>query len=227
VQLNSANQKLPIGKNFIFKSEATMSEIEFLVAKNSELVFKVAGRHLASAFNPTKEAHGWINHHQEIWRDCETIIVLGVGCGYHLRALKSASGAKILALDRDKKIIQAALRIHPLELSESEVAVLAPLTEISAHPAFIQATRGSYAVLVHEASAFVRPELYQSAKDFLLGRTAEGLRWVLQNRGQKVGDLPVQADLYSLKNLDFILKKQIEGELPLWPLAHAVRELII
>lgn len=206
-----------------------MSEIHFLMARNSELVFTLDGRHLSSAINPTREAHQWVSHHQSQWKDRESVIVLGLGCGYHVRALKAATAAQVLVLEPDLGVIKSALRVHPFDLQESQIFRLEDASSLRRHPALQEATKRSYCVLTHEPSAFLYRELFGTAKQFLLGRQREGLIWLFKNRGFQLPadfDIAANSDV-SLKTLDSLWTQQLEGRADLVPLMQALRELIL
>jgi hypothetical protein len=197
--------------------------LDFSLAKNSELIFTQQGRHLASSVHPTREAHQWVAHHEAQWKDAETILVLGIGCGYHLRALASTSKKRVIGCDINKDFVRGALRIHPLDLKESEMCLFENLNDLEHNTALTKATQTSYAVLVHEASVFANRPLFQEAQHFLLGRTRAGLQWLFANRG--LGELNFQeeqgANLLSLKSIDSVLEDKAQA-----PLLNALRELI-
>ena len=58
--------------------------LEEAQARNSERIAKLNGRILCSSIDPSREARKWVDLHSEISEDCETIFVLGLGCGYHI-----------------------------------------------------------------------------------------------------------------------------------------------
>jgi|GEM_PF-4752159 len=201
-----------------------MPDVHFETARNSELIFTYQQRHLCSSIHPTREAQQWASYHQAKWRECRSIIVLGLGCGYHVRALKMATDARIVVLEPSREVIQAALRVHPLDLSESELLHWNSVESVTAFSALAEATKNSYAVLVHEPSAFANPSLYLETKEFLLGRKENGLRWLFQNRGVEMP--AIEESEMNLKTLEPVLEKQLNGELPLQPALQALRELI-
>lgn len=201
-----------------------MADVYFETARNSELIFTYQRRHLCSSIQPTREAQAWIAHHQKQWRDCRTIIVLGLGCGYHVRALKMATDARVLVLEPSREVIQAALRVHPLDLNESDLFHLPTTEAVAGILPIAEATKNSYCVLVHEPSAFAHPSLYLETKEFLLGRKASGLRWLFQNRGVEMP--AIDETEMNLKTVAPILDRQLAGELPLQPALQALRELI-
>lgn len=202
-----------------------MSDIHFETARNSELIFTLRGRHLCSSIHPTKEAQQWIAHHHSLWHECRSIIVLGLGCGYHVRALKMSPDAKVLVLEPSRDVIQAALRVHPLDLSEAELFHWTSVNDITVVPALVEATKQSYAVLLHEPSAFSNPDLYTETKEFLLGRKEQGLRWLFHNRGVEMPAMSETREI-NFKTLDFLWHKQLQGEAPVQPTMQALRELI-
>ncbi len=137
-----------------------MSDLFFSMAKNSELIFTRKGKHLCSCVHPTREAHQWVSHHQSRWNNSESVIVLGLGCGYHVRALKAAASAAIYVLEPDPEVIKGALRIHPLDLQESQIFKLDAPDSARNFPALAAATGRSYCLLLHEPSAFAHASLF-------------------------------------------------------------------
>ena len=131
--------------------------------------------------------------------------------------------------DRSESVVAAALRVHPLDLKETEALALDSTSKFEKCLPLEQATRKSYAVLVHEPSAASHPELFTELKDFLLGRRAEGLQWLFRNRGlaaPRLSDFEGDTGV-SLKTLDALWRRQILGQENLSPLLQALRELII
>lgn len=179
------------------------------------MIFTVDGRHLCSTVDPSKEAEQWDQHHASRTAACKAIIVLGIGCGYHLRALKKKSRSiRVIGVESSKPVQAAALQVHPLDLHSDE------FVDSADHQIVREATREPYAVLVHEATAFGDPTLYQT-RNFLLGRTPSGLRWLFQNRGWEIPDAgKFEEGLLSLKSLDPVLPTANQ------PFLLALRELI-
>ena len=91
-----------------------------------------------------------------------------------------------------------------------------------------QAVKGSYAVLLHEPSSVRNPELYERAKNYLLGRSAKGIRWIFEARGLTIDEKSKfdDDDLLSLKNLDGVWQNNASMDSPITPLMRALRELI-
>lgn len=202
-----------------------MPEIHFATAKNSELIFTSDGRHLCSSVRPTKEAQNWFNHHQGLYQNCRSVFVLGLGCGYHVRALRMSGEFNVIVLENSHDIVQAALKVHPLDLRESDIVVWNDIADIVNVKSVQAATQNSYAVLIHEPSAFSNPALYSTTKEFLLGRTKNGLQWLFQNRDWEVPELGEPTEI-NLTCLDGILEMQRSGARPVQPAMQALRELI-
>jgi hypothetical protein len=200
-----------------------MSDVNFSFAKNSELIFTFGGRYLCSSINPTKESQQWVASQQERWKDSDAIIVLGLGCGYHVRALRSISHADVVAVETNRTMISAASRVHPLDLKESDVVHFESESDLASSPALVRATQKSYTVLLHDPSVFLRRDLFLAARRFLLGRNQDGLKWLFKNR-----NIPANSDFQaegalSLKHLDSLLP---QDRLVSAPILNAVRELI-
>jgi hypothetical protein len=202
-------------------------DIHFGFAKNSELTFTVDGRHLCSSHNPTREAQSWVIDHRAELENCEGVIVLGVGCGYHIRALMTTLQIQVVVVEAHRSIAEASLRAHPLDLSEANVVVAADLTTVRESRVLKTLTTKSYAVIGFEPSFAQSPEFYRAARTFMLGRSVEGLAWLFGNRGMSLPHRIENRGGVSLKALDGDLQLQREGRAPLQPLLQALRELIV
>lgn len=196
-----------------------MSEIRFELAKNSEMIFTVDGRHLCSAVDPSHEAKQWVSNHKTRISGAETILIVGVGCGYHIREMKKiVHPRRLIGIDAEQSILDATMRAHSLDLYQDDLILFAP-----AHPVLAESVRQPFSVLLHEPSGFANPKLNE-IRNFILGRTITGLPWLFRNRGWSAPrpQCPVNR-LLSLKNLDDYLQTESTAQ----PWLRALRELIV
>lgn len=205
-----------------------MSDLHFETARNSDRIFSCGGRHLCSTVDPTREADQWVQAQAGLIGGCQSVIVLGLGCGYHVRALKRLNEFRVHVLETSEEVIHAAFKIHPLDLFPGDVLPLPDLESLFENEEIKDASRESFAVVLHEPSLALNPTLYHQTRDFLLGRHPKGVRWLFVNRGWEAPRLEELSEgLLSLKGLDPFLDRQSRGEIAPLPLLLALRELIV
>jgi 6-hydroxymethylpterin diphosphokinase MptE-like len=77
------------------------------------------GRALCSAVDPAGEAEAWAAS-QELG-DADLLVVLGLGLGHHIEALRRRTDVRIVALEPSAEVIRATLERRRLELPELRV----------------------------------------------------------------------------------------------------------
>lgn len=202
-------------------------DVQFQTAKNSELTFTVRGKHLSSAYKPSVEARQWVQSQAPRWEGRRGVIVFGMGCGYHIACLKKNFTGQVVVLEKFEAVIQAALRVHPLDLDE-QMVIHDNSPEETARAALKEAVRSDYAVIEHAPSVSLDPAFYREMKNFFLGRTRPGLEWLMSCRGFShfQGWNSVKDDLLTIKDLDdaeFVNPPSFSAA---WTLSLAVRDLI-
>src|ERR1700741_2348478 len=99
--------------------------IERLKSKKGHVIAKFNGRFVCSSVDPVKEAEDWVTKLGRSVHDIKTIIVMGVGCGYHLAQLRRAvPGTVILALDFHSELFAFSEATHSLEWANVHNVVL-------------------------------------------------------------------------------------------------------
>ena len=87
---------------------------ERLVAQSGHTILRRRGKYLASPYDPVKEAESFLRPYQFYCKNKETIIVLGLGCGYHvLKLMQDFPHKKILVFEPDQALVQEFKLIHP------------------------------------------------------------------------------------------------------------------
>lgn len=155
-------------------------------ARNGQAIFKLDGRCVVSSFDPAKEARGWAEKTVADLGDCESLIILGAACGYHLIALTELrpslkfvtieASADIAAFAQEvvaqqavvanKLQIEILVATNPIELTESLI-----LRDIMA---------GRFSVVAHPFLAQIRPDWTRDMTRFFTGR--DYLSFLLQLR---------------------------------------------
>ena len=63
--------------------------IEVNVAITGDKIAKRDGKYICSRVDPWREARGWLDFHAEQIKFAESIIVVGLGCGYYIYYLEN------------------------------------------------------------------------------------------------------------------------------------------
>lgn len=203
-------------------------------ARNGESVFTVDGRSLVSSFDPSKEAHAWAQNALEQIADRKSAIVIGAGCGYHIKALKNLrSDLAILTIESSEKIATSVLDIHP-SLNASDIIIAATPFELTDSLKFRDFITGRFAILTHPAQAFMREAWTADVTRFLTGR--DSLAFLLQLRmrpelyalfdEEKIAALAGQQNPISILTIRDLFKPEAKAsrERRLW---RVLEELIV
>lgn len=158
-----------------------MTEIEWIDSESGAPIPQQSGQSLCSKVNPVSEAEKWLDQNKQSIRDAETIIVLGMGGGYHLKLLTEKFK------DRDFIAIEKHAAIADFLSSRSlpqEVAVLSgyPYEELLKNALLKEALKTRIVVLKHPSSFRLNREYYSKIEKLLTGREASGLEDLLKMR---------------------------------------------
>ena len=124
-------------------------------------------RFLHSRISPMKSAETWAN---SIRNTSETLVVLGVGLGYHLLALEIFDLPNALVIiDADVDLFGLAVRLTDLTslLNNPRVHLLIGKTILEVNAVLKNLGKGSITYREHLAATSLYPEYYQSIKDGL------------------------------------------------------------
>jgi hypothetical protein len=166
--------------------------IEISVARTGASVLKRDGRFLASAFDPIQEAAKWAEQvHKEVATDA-AVIVVGVGSGYHVAALKSLRPkCEILALDNSPEVVSQALKICPA-LLPNDVLVEPDWLKLPNHARFCDVACGVYGVANHGPSLQIDPAYFTAVDRLLRGRDKLSFLVLLKARPELLASLDPQ-----------------------------------
>jgi hypothetical protein len=205
----------------------TDEDVQFQTAKNSELTFTVRGKHLSSAYKPSVEARQWVQSHAPRWEGRRGVLIFGMGCGYHVACLKKNFSGHVVVLEKFEAVIQAALRVHPLDLHE-QMVIRGNAPEDIARAFLQEAVRSDYAVLEHAPSVSLDAAFYRNMKNFFLGRTRPGLEWLMSCRGFSHfrGWNSMKEGLLTIKDLDDAAFDKPSSFSTAWALSLAARDLV-
>ena len=141
-------------------------------SKKSLPILKFDNKLICSQVDPVREAQKWLSH-QEIG-NVKSLIVLGVGSGYHLKELCHANPQRnILAIDLHREPLEFFKKEHG-SYSQLRFYHYRNLTELSLRSHVIEVLKDSYKVLTFHPVVLHEVDSYQLISDFLLGRSEQG-----------------------------------------------------
>ena len=143
-------------------------------------ILKVDGRALASAVDPLREAASWAKSVEATLAPGTAAIVLGVGCGYHVAALKVlCPRSQVIAIESSAEVAAKALEFNP-SLKPGDVIVENDRMKLTEHANVRDAIGGVFVPVTHGATAQIRPEWTSQMSALLMAR--DKLSFLLQLR---------------------------------------------
>ncbi|MCB0411256.1 MAG: hypothetical protein KDD22_01945 [Bdellovibrionales bacterium] len=197
------------------------------------------GLALASMKNPVRAAEHWVIQNTSAVKNCDTVIILGLGCGYHVvEFLKVFPEKSVVVLEHTKELVDYCGRQFPMELAAVNVIQCSNVSHLITMARIEAALKKSYCVIEHVPSCVVHRQFYIDIACLLRGREPNGIREHLAlreryrhlfNESDIVRDLPnaVEAnELISIHHLDRWMKpneKWTQGGLMLQVLKELVK----
>lgn len=159
--------------------------IERVRAESGDPVVRIGGRLLASRIDPRLEARAWADARGAFLKRVKTVVVLGLGAGYHVAELFGRTTAQILVIEPNADLAAAPACTPSVALDPNRVVIVqaTSVAELRAADAVRAAVGASYVVLTHPASRALDPDLYRAFSEQLNGREWGSLNWVWSLRG--------------------------------------------
>jgi hypothetical protein len=154
--------------------------IEIITGERGFKVVRRDGRLMASRFDPKAEAAAWVERRLSFLDKVKTVFVLGWGSGYHVEALRAATRAKIIVIEPETAVIEAAAEIVPDVLAKVETVCVQTGRELRAARAVREGIKQSFLVLTHPASKASQPGFFRDCEAQLNGREWGALTWQWQ-----------------------------------------------
>lgn len=147
--------------------EESNRQCEFKESRNGLTVPVVRGVHLHSIYNPIKEAEAFAEGYEDITKDKNHIMVLGLGFGYHIDELvknlaKYHSNYKVIVIEPNRDIVHEFFNKKPFE--DTNIQILSPKTVkgLFEDKEFVEFLRGKPAIIKHDTSFAIEKEFYVS-----------------------------------------------------------------
>jgi len=170
-------------------------------------VLKKDDRFLASSIDPLREAQAWAAKVLTGIDPQESLIVLGLGSGYHVSLLKELSPrSEVIVIENDPEVIAQVLSILP-QLHDLAIIRVPDWTKLNENRTFCDAVGGLYRVAPHGPSCQIEKSYYKAVTALLLGRDKLSFLHLVKARPELLGLLnptslvEFQDDNISIKTL--------------------------
>jgi hypothetical protein len=184
-----------------------------------------------STVNPEKEAKIFVNVEWDRIKDAQSLVVFGLGGGFHISELLSRKEFQISVIEANGSLVKAMIEKWPELLNRIDVFADFPPFQLAAELQQSGAFSQTYALLKHPASIRLYPLFYKALLQFLNERTLSRLRELSQQneRLSKFFDsLDISEDqLLTLPMVEAALVRRgtgLDKEALIW---MAMRELVI
>jgi len=146
---------------------------------------KKNGKWLASSIDPVREAQQWSEAVRTTAETNVTIVVLGLGCGYHVAELLSSNPkSSLLVVECDHEVKERALQFCP-GLAGVSIVVEPDWMKLVEHSLVRDALGGLYQVVKHSPSLAIgarETEYFSAVEGMLLGRDKLSFLVLLKTR---------------------------------------------
>lgn len=167
--------------------------IEVVTARNGKRVLKKDGKLLASAFDPVREATAWAEKIKGGIEEDETVIILGMGSGYHVEELASRCPQQsIFVIEKDAEIAEKALEICP-GIRRERVIVEPDWVHLVESESLREALGGIYRIALHGPSYQLDPDYFGAVERLLRGRDKLSFLLLLKTRPEFLPLLDAEA----------------------------------
>lgn len=165
---------------------------EVFLAMDGNHVLSRNGLILSSMRSPVREAEKWLSANEEKIKRAENVIILGLGCGYHIaKLLERYKSKKLLAVDFDPACISFFQQYHPTHVHKIQILDDWRGTNLEY---FAEMIRAGVSVVHHRASQSGLETEYAELADFLLARTVAGLQFYIGSKfnRSRISSLPME-----------------------------------
>ncbi len=147
-------------------------------ARSGHTILKKDGKLLASSFDPLKEASAWAQQAIQGLRAHDSIIVLGLGSGYHVQELANLVGFdRLLVIECDGEVAAEAFRLFS-ELPRERVIIETDVKKMVEMDLVRDVLSGVYKIVRHAPSYSSAAAEFGAVEKLLLGR--DQLSFLLQ-----------------------------------------------
>jgi hypothetical protein len=151
-------------------------DLEFVQCTSGKWIPIVNGALLHSSVDPVKEASIWVDREWERIASVKSLIVFGLGGGFHIEELLKRKNFDIVVIEAERTLALAMREKNPQLCARVEILAGCPPAQITIEPTVVNAVGHSYGLLRHPASQRATPYYYSSVLQILNERTISRLR---------------------------------------------------
>lgn len=162
--------------------------MEVVATPTGSPVVRWGGLSLTSLKYPEKDASKWLTQIESQIKDYSHVIVLGLGCGYHIfELIKNFPNKNIFVVETCSELVDFCEQNFSLEMSQFSLIQTSNINEFVGSARLQKALSKPYAVVEHRPSMQTQPSLYSEMQAVLLGRERGIFREHLKLRAQRSG----------------------------------------
>ena len=150
--------------------------LEFVQCPSGKWIPILNGTLLHSTVDPQKEAVSLVDREWERIASVKSLVVFGLGGGFHIRELLNRKKFEIVVIEAEKSLALSMREKDPELCGEIELLAGFPPPHIFSEASFVNAMRHSYAIVRHPASVRAAPYYYSSVSQIFSERTIIRLR---------------------------------------------------
>lgn len=209
----------------------TQHELEQLQSATNEPVFRLNGKLLSSKMDPRKEAAQWLEQNQLFARLSKTIVVIGVGSGYHLIALREKyPAAQIIAVSSSTQLLESIQVAHKDAVKGIIFYAATTLDDFFEAEPTQSAFSTTTVVLKHPTYKFEESAVLDAIEEAIVARTYAALKkYIQKNESLTVclPSIPVMIGLASIKTVnDSVIRSFDEATAAPWLALRTLNELV-
>ncbi|MCB0749566.1 MAG: hypothetical protein KDC90_19060 [Ignavibacteriae bacterium] len=173
--------------------------IEFKLSKDGNRIFLWNGRQLCSSYAPIDEAKNWVQKSLPKLFPEKTLIILGLGNGYHVaEVLSQFPEKKIIVINDLPEIVTVASEIIGLRSGLVNIISATRVEELVSSSEFTKIFKNSFRVVRFFPATALHIDFFSAMKDLLRGRTYSSLMFHLSMREKNIRSL-FHEDVYEQK----------------------------
>lgn len=202
--------------------------IEIVTSKSGQPVVRRDGRLLASRFEPATEAAAWLERRRTLLDNVRTVFVLGLGAGYHVRALTEQTTARVHVLEPDAELIEVVRELHDFP-ARTLIEHVDSARELRASKTVRESLKESFIVLEYAPGRHGFESWFKEASVQLVAREWGALTWQWQlktgtslDAQPRVEKTAAPLTIYDLEQTELVQ----DGEERERMLIKALRELV-
>lgn len=189
------------------------------ISKSGVPILTASGRLLCSRVDPMKEAQRWVASHRQVIETVPSILVLGIGSGFHVAELcRQFPGKKILVIESNFDLAASVEDLLGFEMPGVDILTEQKVETVLRSSRLHKAITQVYSILAHAPSMSLDPDFYDEVLKYLIGREKSAFLFQMKLRGEfdQIFDLQKlmtsESTLLSIEDLNKALTNDHRGD---------------